>query len=345
MAVDPTRLQRHLEDHTETTGRSTDRFVCPITLRECDESELIEGHILNEKLLAASRRTVIQYRLVDNFYGTRVEPDMVQFLNRIKSDGTRLSHDDRPTRVIFSDGSAVAAFPTNAKAAHRASPRFTALRVPKDGGSVWVLAEADRDDLRWNAKWQLEIQQRYVPAHWTAAMLKAGYLCLFDMIGYRSVYSPFGDSLRRTLASYYSECGTRQDANLYFREFGNSVKILTTQSVADDGVRWNAWQFDTLSDHEVLMHHSLAGTVFAVSCLFTVNGVTTSVMMPEGLNQCDGSVVWNLYTRFMEKPVGFQQRIHRARLEDGCWKVEEKPIDARFVDALPNERSLPSYEG
>ena len=81
MSVSKEKLLAHLDDYFRVTDRKTDQFVCPITLRECNEHELIEGHILNEALKKASRRRIIQFGEIDHFYGTRFESGLVRFLN------------------------------------------------------------------------------------------------------------------------------------------------------------------------------------------------------------------------------------------------------------------------
>ena len=41
MSIDKHRLAAHLDDYFCVTDRKTDRFVCPITLQQCDTHELI----------------------------------------------------------------------------------------------------------------------------------------------------------------------------------------------------------------------------------------------------------------------------------------------------------------
>lgn len=335
MAIDQLRLEAHMQDYENTTGKRIEQFVCPITLRECIESELIEGHVLNEALRKASRRTVIQYAQVDGFFGTRVEPDMVRFLNAIE-DAMQITKHDRPTCIRFADESEVRAFPVNPKAGRNVDSRFTLLHVPGEAGRIHLFAEAAPDDPRWQGHWQMGVERQLFPPHWAAAMLKAGYLCLFDMLGYRCVFSPFGNAVRHTLAKYYNDRGTRDQASSYFREFQNAAKILITRNHdSDSQARWNPLRFDSLSDREVFLHYSDSETLFAVTCLFNVNEVTTSVTMPESVDGADAAVVWDLFSRYMDNPVGFPQRIHRARLIEDRWNVERRPTGVQFLDKPP----------
>jgi len=332
MAIDRGELDRHLQDYCETTGSTSNRFVCPITLHKCDESELIDGHILNEALRQASRRTVIQYKEVDNFYGTRVEPSMIAFLNMLNNDGSRLPKYCRPKFLVFDDGSRVKAFPVGRRAANEVPLRFARVRVTEDGQPA-IFAEIAKDDPRLSRPFLVECEFRSPPSHWTAAMLKAGHLCLFDMVGYRAVFCPFGEVVRHTLATYYAE-GGQQNPDLHFAEFKNAVKVLAVHKQEGDG-RLHPYAFDSIEDREVLLHQSVNGCTFAATCIFKINDLTATVTLPEASTGSDAGRVWSLYSQFMENPVGFPQEMHRARFEGDRWTFEMSPTNIRVVAQIP----------
>src|SRR2546427_12424424 len=82
MPVVPYQLTHRIADYNRVNpDRKLNTFVCPITLRKCQPQELIDGHILPQAIVRASRRTIIQYGDVDHFYGTRVEASFVRYLN------------------------------------------------------------------------------------------------------------------------------------------------------------------------------------------------------------------------------------------------------------------------
>jgi hypothetical protein len=68
-------------DYTAVTGKPVVRFVCPITLKDEPEGELCDGHILNDSIKPASGKTVVEYKDVDNYFGSIIEPDLVAILN------------------------------------------------------------------------------------------------------------------------------------------------------------------------------------------------------------------------------------------------------------------------
>lgn len=331
MAIDQRRLEEHLRDYQETTKSRSDRFICPITLHKCDESELIEGHILNGALRKASRKTVLQYKGIDNFYGMSVEPSVIAFLDMLDADGSRCPRYCHPKSLVFQNGSRVRAFAIGRKGIEKASMRFTRIRVNE--ASPAIFAEIAEDDSRLLGPFQVEYELCSPPSHWTAAMLKAGHLCLFDMVGYRAIFCPFGEAVRHTLATYYEE-GGQQNPDVHFAEFKNAVKVLAVYQQEGDG-RLHPYAFDSIEDREVLLHQSIHGCTFAATCIFKINNLTATVTLPEARTGSDAARVWSLYSQYMQDPVGFRHEVHRARFEGDQWTFEMTPMNIRFVDQFP----------
>src|SRR5262245_62108624 len=107
MPISKARLKHYFDDYAEVTGKRLDRFVCPITLRECELAELVEGHILNKEIKRASRKKVVQYRPVDNFYGKEVEPDLIRYLNMRQTNKVDFFTRGRDLKVTLTDGAKV----------------------------------------------------------------------------------------------------------------------------------------------------------------------------------------------------------------------------------------------
>lgn len=325
MAVNREHLERHLKDYAEVAGRATDRFVCPITLHECSEDELVDGHILNKKLHEASRKTVVQYGRVDHFFGSRVEPAVVRFWNEFScTNDTPFKH-EQPFQVRFENGTTVKAFAADASGFANASPHLTKLQIPSENGPVRVLVELPKSDPRWSSGWKIGFQSRFRHFDWVAAMLKTGFLAWFDMIGYRAVFDPFGDAVRSTLARYYHDNAKPNDVDHYFGEFRNAVKVLGTPTdPVDNGTRLAPLRFDTLEDRVVLFHNS-GTTVIASTCIFSINKASVAVTLPLGVSDSDAGTVWKLYARLMQGDNDLVQSVHRARYRVTSWEVEETP--------------------
>ena len=74
MAIDQAELERLRDDCRRITGRPFVHFLCPITLEDSvGKRGLVDGHILNEAIVGASRATVIQRGDVDSYYGSTRE--------------------------------------------------------------------------------------------------------------------------------------------------------------------------------------------------------------------------------------------------------------------------------
>ena len=172
--------------------------------------------------------------------------------------------------------------------------------------------------------------RRYLPAHWTATMLKAGYLTVFDMIGYDAVFNPFGNALRTTLKSYFSEGCTREDAEHHFSEFRYATKFAGTGTVADAARgNYRPFPFDSLARRELLFHYTPLKNLFAVTCVFQINDVSAIVSMPSALTDGDVATSWSYYTRLVndERP---PQQVHPSEYRNGTFRVLEKPIEVHL---------------
>ena len=333
--IDPSVLKSHIDDFNEVFGRKCDRFVCPITMRECEESELINGHILNRKLINASRRQVIQYDKVDHFYGTRVEPELVRHLNTKEMSMADIIRSNKKLLVTFDDSTNAEAFVTSGKAARAAQRKYPSISFDVEDESILVFVRVDFDDPRLECPANLRGLIPAIPSHWAAAMLKASFLTMFDMIGYRMIRDPFGGSLRITLKQYFEENATRAAASTHFRDFDNSVKLLGKgRSPSDLRTNYMPVEFDSLEDHIVLLHY--AGTdqrlLFAATCLFKVNESTVTSTIPQTRSDNDVAVAWELYQKLLATDKPFDHGIYRAQYKNNQWEVETTPLPVSYAD-------------
>jgi hypothetical protein len=274
MAIDPNKLQAHIADYNRLTRRNTDRFVCPITEHHCDPSELMNGHILNESIRFASKGTVIQWKKVDNFYGTRVEASLVEFLNIAEKTAVELLSDQCRVNVEFPDGSQMPAF----RAGIAAAERYPGITLSADGDFVnQFFAKTEKDDPRlvpgrMAVTWSIP----YNLPHHTAALLKSAFLTLFNMMGYKYVFSPHGRFVQTSLANYFENDASREDAAKYFSPYLNSIHTLWN----DDNAPANTIYPDTLKDSMVAFHFTPDDDLFALSLIFVANGRRLTIAIP-----------------------------------------------------------------
>ena len=327
--IDPTSLQSHLDDYERVFGEKTDRFVCPITLHKCNEEELMNGHILNGALRTASRRRVIQYAAVDHFYGTRVEPEFVRYMNSKDLSDAELLASNKGLCLEFNDGTSVPAFLATGPSASAARGRFPIVEVLLEKSSVTVFATTEANDPRLHDIRGLSGRFNFIQSHWIAAILKFAHLAMFDLIGYRSIATPLGDTLRRTLAMYFNDSASRKEAREYFSDFPNAMKLLGKGALPSDFRKdYKPFDFDTLEDRLVLLHFAGASQniMFAATMMFGINGTTTTATLPATATDHDVTPSWSLYRRLMADDPTLEQRIHRAQYDGRNWKLEEKPL-------------------
>jgi hypothetical protein len=333
--ISQTKLQEHLDDYRKVMGSSVSDFVCPITLEPC--TDLIDGHILNVALRNASRRTVIQCKDIDNYYGRTVEPELVRHLNFNQLSDADIVRANRNMQVRFTDGSLAQAFAATGKKAEQAARKFESIRVPLGDEEVQVFIRADRDDPRLRGSIELQGTVHAFPAHWTAAMLKAALLTMFEMIGYAAVLNPMGDVLRNTLSRYYKGHGTRQAAGKYFAEFENAVHVLIEAVPGRARAeRFRACPFDSIDNRTVFLHQSGAQikVLFAMTCIFRINHFTVAVTVPQSWPNVQIDTPWHLYQALLRRDPHAIHPVSVARYDGGVWKVESEPKRIGFTEGI-----------
>jgi hypothetical protein len=325
MPVDAEEIGSHIADYNAVTGNHSTRFVCPITLRECETHELIDGHILNRKLRKASRRTVVQYADVDNFYGTRVEPSLIRYVNSKDKSLLDLLKESKDIRVAFADGTEAPAFLAGSRSSRKAETRFPRVSLMREGTpEIKLYVRTRMDDPRLSGPVDLVRTVGFSPAHWVASMLKAGHLALFEMLGYRVVFDAFGDSIRRSLNQFYQDYAGPTQASKYFQGYRNAVKFVKTGGTAATAVE--PLPFDTLADRAFFLHHTPKRTVFAATCIFQINDISVTVTLPQATSNDSTATAVEFYERLMRHDAAVPQTIHLAKIEDGVCKVDPAPF-------------------
>ncbi|CAN5407936.1 hypothetical protein BH09PLA1_BH09PLA1_01500 [soil metagenome] len=334
MPIDPKELQRHLDGYHAVTGNRTERFICPITLRPCETHELIDGHILNEALLHASRRTVIQYGKVDGYYGTKVEPALIRYLNSTRRDDRELIYASSNLKIVFRDGSTCEAFATTGRNARNAAKKFPLVDLKRDGEVyVSLFARTAKDDPRLDGPADLSHSASYMPSHWTASMLKAAYLTMFYLFGYMAVFEPYTQLLRQPLAAYFNDQASAGQAGDYFGYFGNAIKILGRATTMDElQQKYQRFEYDSINDRVVLMHATPGRIVFAATYLFTINDLTVTIAIPQSLGNPDPRIVLEYYDRMMQREPNLPQTHHHMRLVNGVWQFDTTPSAIAYDD-------------
>jgi hypothetical protein len=153
------------------------------------------------------------------------------------------------------------------------------------------------------------------------SLLKSAHLALFRFMGYRHVLSPAGSYLRQALASFYIDKADKAQSSSYFSKFVGAVKPALNDIPAD--------ACNTLEDGALWFHYEPGGCVkdllFAVSCLFRVNGRLVTVMVPYCMDAGFFEAACARYEAIL-KDWSIPQDIHAAWVGDGRVDVNPHPL-------------------
>jgi hypothetical protein len=167
---------------------------------------------------------------------------------------------------------------------------------------------------------QVSFTDTYLPAHWVASMLKVGHLTAFHIFGYKAVFDPSGDVLRRVVVRYFYDNASREDAPRYFRQFENAVKVVGVGTTFDANT-YVPMDIDTLRDRRFLAHMN-AERLFAMTLMYKLSDKTISVTVPQTMDGADIAAATRWYDMLMADDPSLNQTVHVARFDGKGFQVE-----------------------
>ncbi len=310
-------------NYLSVTGKPAQHFVCPITLKDEPGKELCDGHILNDSIKEASGRTVVEYKDVDQHFGATIEPDLVAFLNAPVSTPKELIEKyGRTLTVTLPFGEKAEAFFANRKA----RPQFPRIDLLDTSGAPIASPYLQTGPLepKLHRNLQIEWLMGFTSSAIFGSLLKSAHLALFRIMGYRHVLSAAGSYLRQALASFYTDKADKAQSGRYFSKFAGAVKPVLNDIPADAG--------STLDDGSLWFHYEPGGCeknlLFAISCLFRVNGRMVTVMVPYCMDGSRFEATSALYEAALNDSAT-PQDIHAAWLDDAKVEVNPSPLSVR----------------
>jgi hypothetical protein len=288
------RLEQLRTDYARATGKPFEHFFCPILLN--DESvELCDGHIVPE---AFGKLTIPQRKDVDNFYGTAAEADVIGFMQDKGTDVLANWHTPSiqqrfQPRIESADGELIGHyFPltedhevpgqTTAELRDPEGKKIRTLVLKKPAHEVIALAGQDL---------QLVFEKNFMPA-FTAAVLKAAHLSMFDMVGYDHVLSPGGRYLADVLGRFFIENkdskNKREAVNNYFTRFTRMIFPMQ-----GDGAKAFA---GTVNDKRGIFCMGMNGRPFAIGCIVKMIDTFCALLPP------DSADAIGTYQSFLKEP-------------------------------------------
>lgn len=254
--------------------------MCPILFEESPEDQLICGHILPQALRSASRATVLQRADVDHFFGTKIERTLIEFLNSVTYTKGDFLDRAKDLKIVGANGEPLDLFVPSP----RSNPPFPRIGL-RDGKGETIASphvKGTFDDLgRVSASAEVQAKLSFHKASIDGAMLKAGHLALFRLMGYRWALSAAGRHAGDSLRQFFRSNGEQSDAESLFAGFDTAFHLILAVN----------FPFDTLTDATVVLHDDVndARSVdpFAISCVFTVNDRKVLVTLPFSIDDDD----------------------------------------------------------
>lgn len=328
MPLNDAIIQPFRDNYYELTGEWSSGFICPITLKDTRCEELCVGHVLNQGIRQASRRTVLQRRDVDNYFGTTLEPDLIKYLNfPIMTPAEHMAKARRLTITLPSGERTEAFF-----AGPQASDRFMQVDLLDSSGkpiaSPFVRSAAAQPgqyrDIQ--IEWTLTVHELAL----VGALIKSAYLTLFALVGYRYALDSVGSAVRRSLSTFFHNRAGRQNAGDYFDQFRGAV-IVSLEGVLDTIP-------DTLEGGTLLFHYAEAGTglLFGVSTLFRVNEITLIVTLPADMKydaKHDFSFAALDYYQALLRDRAMRHSTHLVRFKSNQFDVESTAMEIRYASS------------
>jgi len=231
-----TKLDALRANYAAVTGRPFTYFFCPILFRD-EDTDLSEGHVVNLAFGGSARRTTLQRKDVDNFFGYSFEADFVLLAEKDRRDAVDTLLDPRLARqlraTVIVDGKPVEHYRPRGSV----PPTHSELLVEREGRRKVRLAlkmEPSEVLSALNSKWEIKVDKDIRLAA-LVSLLKSAHLTLFSLVGYSYALSAGGyflgwDVLGRFAAANLPEPRDTMilNAGIHFAEFKNLVRPMVT---------------------------------------------------------------------------------------------------------------------
>lgn len=319
-----TELERLRIDYSGAAASSDlpKGFVCPITLVDAPASGLCRGHILCEGIKQAARTTIPQLAAVDNYFGSTIERPFVDWLNIPVSSSMELIKKSRDLTVTLPDGQRATAF----FASDRSRPPYQQISLLDGNGEPLASPFLKDAQLTERSYKQLPVSwSQFIPnGAITGSFVKAAYLAMFRLFGYRWVLHVSGDKVRRVLARFYSDRAGKESAAQYFQELEGCAMLAIGESVRALG--------DTLTDARFLIHYRdggvSSGKAFAFTTMLCANGQTFLVTLPFCEREAEYFEDFDLYKKLIAN-WSLPHSVHLAGLSGEQMWVDPLPLQWR----------------
>lgn len=270
-------LNRLRSDYLSVDRAGFEHFYCPILFRD-DKVELCKAHIINQATSKSDRAWTVQRKDVDGFYGSRFEADFLaaQRLDDHTDDAIltspSLRREFRPK--LLADGKEIDFYLTDGEL----PSHFTPLFVESNPTALIGLKLNSDEALELeNAHWRVRIVKDFRVSS-LAVLIKASYLTMFKLFGYRYALSAAGHFIGRQILGDFFESNSKLDkkqvlenAKRHFKSHMNMIRPVVHSDFDMQG---------TVSDRKVLICWSSSGFPWATVIFVRFGETMHSVLLP-----------------------------------------------------------------
>ncbi len=334
MAIQHSRdVQRLLpclqKNYQEVSGRPFEHFYCPI-LQMDEEAELCMGHIINESIPNSCRKCVVQRKDVDGFYGAVVEADFATLIQANEKGllesifDPKLSKKVKPKFLLRGEECQHHAYsgaktPPSQSAVLLNDGEGGTRRIVLHTSPAEVAAAKDND-------WQMVLEGDHrIPA--IASLIKAAYLTLFRLLGYRYALSLAGRYVGHDILGRFflenrdrSPAAAKKAAQEYFDAYAPMVRPIDMYSgEAPRG---------TIEDRRVMACFSTSGRqAFGIVVCVRTATMLHAVMMP-AFTRADSV---SAYLEFLKNDRETIYLEHcQYDVEKAQWGGDGHPVESRW---------------
>jgi hypothetical protein len=222
-------------DHIKVAGKPFTRFYCPLTGQDDANAELCLGHVINGAMPNSSRKTIVQRKDIDGFYGRLLEPAFIAIMRMQSQSKARNFYDPEIRKkvglTILIDGEPCEWYEDQGGPAPDYFTKKT-LRSTEFGDLKIVLKK--KIDTRVKLTFRLAHDARIESI---ASLLKAAYLTLFRILGYGFALSDGGreigyNVIGRFFREHEHDKDARKAAGPFFRQYVNLIRPVSNYTGA-----------------------------------------------------------------------------------------------------------------
>lgn len=322
--VASTGLEKRLEelraDFASLSGAPFRHFFCPILFVD-EDAALCKGHVISQAFPDSARHWTVQRKDVDSFYGSRFEADFTALLCKERGTPASVLFDKKLSRsfdiTITVDGEPVDHYFSKGDIPEH----FTGFEIGEDDGeSVLLGLKMDPTSALEKADLKCEVwasKDFRVPA--LVSLIKAGYLTLFTMLGYRYALSVGGVLVGgHVLGQFFKRNAGKpkkavlDDAREFFGPYAHMVRPALETKLQLAG---------SVADGNMLLCRSLTGEPWAVVVFVRTSRQLHAVLLPLTENES----AYRVFVSFLRSGET-TLRANSLKFEQDHWTTNPKPV-------------------